>query len=92
MQSEKRLLQKISSVSGVISFIAAIVAAIIIVIAGSEASDVFRASLGATTFFFFMVGIVLTTMGNTNLPNLTIDKTEQLNQEKGHEQNQEKSE
>ena len=85
MQNEKRLLQKISSVSGVICFIAAVVAAIIIVIAGSEASEVFRASLGATTFFFFMVGIVLTTMGNTNLPNLTIDKTEQPSQENSQE-------
>jgi hypothetical protein len=39
----------------------------------SESNDeVFRAKIGATIFFFFMVSLVLSTIANTNLPNLKV--------------------
>jgi hypothetical protein len=39
----------------------------------SESNDeVFRAKIGATTFFFFMVLLVLSTIADTNLPNLKV--------------------
>ena len=40
-------------------------------ILGSE-NKVLKGSIGATTFFFFTVGLVLNTISSTNLPNLKI--------------------
>ena len=76
MQENKRLLQKISSVCAKFSFVIAVVCSVILVINLEEATDVFRASMGATIFFFFMVGIVLSAIGNTNLPNLKPDQND----------------
>ena len=73
IHAKKSLLQKISKVCGILSFIIAVIGMAFLLIIGNELGDVYKASAGATTFFFFMVGLVLTTMGNTNLPNLKID-------------------
>lgn len=75
IHAKKSFLQKISKISGIISFVIAIVGMLFILVIGSDLGDVYKASAGATTFFFFMVGLVLTTMGNTNLPDLKISST-----------------
>lgn len=72
IHAKKSLLQKISKVTGIISFVIAIVGMLFLIFIGSDLGDVYKASAGATTFFFFMVGLVLTTMGNTNLPDLKV--------------------
>ncbi|TWX51126.1 hypothetical protein [Colwellia hornerae] len=70
-QTKKGLLQKLAKVSGIICFILAIICGGILTF--SENSDeVFRATMAATTFFFFMVSLVLSTIANTNLPNLKV--------------------
>jgi hypothetical protein len=35
-------------------------------------SKVIKASLGATTFFFFMIALVLNTIADTNVPSMKI--------------------
>lgn len=72
--SEKRILQKISKICAYLSFTVAIVSMIYFLIFGDELIEVLRASLGAIIFFFFMVGIVLMSMANANIPNLKIPK------------------
>lgn len=72
--SEKKFLQKVSKVCAITSFIIALISLLYFLIFGDELSEVLRASLGATIFFFFMVGIVLMTMANTNLPDFKIPK------------------
>jgi hypothetical protein len=69
---KKGLLQRISKVCGIISFIIASIGFVVLAISAADASEVFRASVGATTFFFFMVGIVLVVIGDTDLPDLKV--------------------
>ncbi|MFT5760328.1 MAG: ATP/ADP translocase [Alteromonadaceae bacterium] len=69
---QKGLLQRISKVCGIISFIIAAISIIVLTLYTADASEVFRASVGATTFFFFMVGIVLVVIGDTDLPDLKV--------------------
>ncbi len=71
---KKRFLQKVSTVFAIISFIAAAITGIWLFTLEAGASEVYRSSLGAATFFFFMVGIVLHAIGGANLPNLTPGK------------------
>lgn len=70
-QAKKGFLQKLAKVSGIICFILAIVCGGILTFSDNS-EEVFRATMGATTFFFFMVSLVLSTIGNTNLPNLKV--------------------
>jgi hypothetical protein len=74
-QAKKGLLQKVSKVCGILCFITAVICGLILTFSGNN-EEVFRASMGATTFFFFMVSLVLTTIANTNLPNLKVDKND----------------
>ncbi|WP_440875152.1 hypothetical protein [Thalassotalea sp. PLHSN55] len=71
---KKRFLQKVSSVCAKISFATAFVIGILLFTLSADASEVYRSSLGAGTFFFFMVGIVLHAIGSADLPNLTPGK------------------
>lgn len=70
-KTQQRLLQKISKVIAIISLIAAICCGIYLAFFIGD-SKVIKASVGATTFFCFMMALVLNTIADTNLPNLTI--------------------
>jgi len=70
-QAKKGILQKIAKVVGIVCFIVAIIFGGFLAFSDNS-EEVFRATMGATTFFFFMVSLVLSTIGNTNLPNLKI--------------------
>jgi len=70
-QAKKGALQKIAKVVGIICFIVAIICGGVLTFSDNN-DEVFRATMGATTFFFFMVSLVLSTIGNTNLPNLKV--------------------
>lgn len=74
MANNKRFLQKISSCCAIACFITAAITAVLLAINSAEASEVYKASLGAITFFFFMVGIVLHAIGATDIPDLKIKK------------------
>lgn len=73
---EKSLLQKIAKISGTISFILAFIGMVIVLMYGDTLGNVYKASAGAISFFCFASGIVLSTMGNANLPILKISATE----------------
>ncbi len=70
MPNKKGLLQKISFVSGVISFMIAVITGIALYyqIQGVESNNPVTASLGASVFFFVCVGIVLTMIGKADIP------------------------
>ncbi len=78
MKKKPRLLQKISSAIGVLSFLAAIVCGVVLYSRIDEAgmNDPLSASLLASIFFFFFVGIVLTIVGRTNIPHLGFDSSD----------------
>jgi len=73
--TKKGVLQKVAKVVGIICFITAIVFGGILTLSDNN-DEVFRATIGATAFFFFMVSLVLSTIGNTNLPNLKVGSDE----------------
>jgi len=74
----KGLLQKISIVFSVISFALALIAGIMLFlrVASVGGDNPISASLMASTFFFICVGIILTVIGNADIPSFKIDKTE----------------
>ena len=63
-----------SLVSGVVSFILAVVSAVLLYLRVDEGSnDPITASLLASVFFFIFVGIILTIMGRCNMPSFKVD-------------------
>ncbi len=72
MTNNKRFLQKVSSFCAITFFVIAAISAVFLVMNSDGASDVYKASVGAATFFFFMVGIVLHAIGATDIPDLKI--------------------
>ncbi|MBA6349598.1 MULTISPECIES: hypothetical protein [unclassified Colwellia] len=70
-QTKKGFLQKLAKVTGIICFMLAMVFGGVLTFSENN-DEVFRATIGATTFFFFMVSLVLSTIANTNLPNLKV--------------------
>lgn len=78
MQTNKRFLQKISTFCSICCFVIAAIACGFLVINSNGATEVFKATIGATTFFFFMVGIVLHAIGATDIPDLKVRNTPQI--------------
>jgi len=78
MTKTKGLLQKVSLVSGYISFVLAVVTIITLYLRDGavNGNDAISASLAASTFFFFCVGIVLIIMGKADIPSFKFDKPE----------------
>jgi len=74
VQKKTNLFQKMSLVSGVVSFILAVVSAVLLYLRVDEGSnDPITASLLASVFFFIFVGIILTIMGRCNMPSFKVD-------------------
>jgi len=78
MTKRKGMLQKLSLISGIISFVLAFVAGIVLYLRVDTVSsgDVISASLMASVFFFVCVGAVFTTIGKADLPSFKIDNAE----------------
>jgi len=78
MTKKKGMLQKISFASGLISFLLAFIAGIMLYlrVKVEGSNNPISASLLATTFFFVCIGIVLTVMGKADIPNLKFDNPE----------------
>ena len=78
MTKRKGVLQKVSLVSAVISFVLALISAVMLYLRlesmGSD--DLMSASFMASTFFFISVGVVLTIIGKADLPSFKIDISE----------------
>lgn len=77
MVKQKGILQKVSLISGIVSFLLALVSGVVLYLrlesVGSD--NPISASLMASTFFFICVGVVLTIMGKANLPSFKMDNT-----------------
>ena len=73
MENKKHFLQKVAKVIGILCTIIAIGCGIYLVTLLDSEDKVLKGSIGATTFFFFMVGLVLNTISSTNLPNLKVN-------------------
>jgi tetrahydromethanopterin S-methyltransferase subunit D len=73
----KGVLQKLSIVSAVVCFVLAFIAGVMLYLrlesVGSD--NPISASLMASTFFFIAVGIVLTIIGNADIPSFKIDNS-----------------
>jgi len=79
MTKRKGMLQKISLVSAVISFVLAIITGVFLYLrlesVGSD--NPISASLMASTFFFICVGVVLSVMWKTDIPSFKIESPEE---------------
>lgn len=73
-QAKKHILQKISGVAAILCFIAMIVCGVLLAFAGEDSSKVYKASMLASTLFFFMVSAVLRIMATTNLPSFKLEE------------------
>ena len=73
-RKNKHVLQKISKTIGIICFIVAIISAGYVLYYFDDNDKIMKAFYGAISFFCFSVGLVLLSIGNANLPDLTIPK------------------
>ena len=71
-RTAKRKLQKIAKVISYISTVTAIACALYLVLMVDGDDMVLKSSIGASAFFFFMVGLVLHTIGSSDLPDLSV--------------------
>jgi len=78
MTKRKGILQKASLISGYISFFLTFVAGITLYLRDGTggSTDPVSASLAATTFFFFCIGIVFIIMGKADLPSFKLNEPE----------------
>ena len=78
MTKRKGVLQKLSLVSAVVSFMLAFAAGVMLylrlVSVGSD--NPISASLMASTFFFIFVGVILTIIGKADIPSFKFDDSE----------------
>jgi tetrahydromethanopterin S-methyltransferase subunit D len=79
MAERKGVLQKLSIVSSIVSFVLAFIAGVMLYLQlESVGSDhPISASLMASTFFFVAVGVVLLIIGNADLPSFKFDDSEE---------------
>lgn len=75
MKKSKSILQKVSSLIGIICFLLAImcVVALYYTVQDVGMQDVISASLLASTFFCVFIGFVFTVIGNADIPSFKVD-------------------
>lgn len=78
MTKRKGVLQKISLVSAVISFVLSLTSGVMLYLRLDSVGgdNPISASLMASTFFFVCVGAVLTFIGKADIPSFKFDNTE----------------
>lgn len=78
MTKRKGVLQKVSLVSAVVSFLLALTSGVMLYLrlesVGSD--NPISASFMASTFFFICVGVVFTVIGKADIPSFKIDNSE----------------
>lgn len=79
MTSKKGILQKFSLASGIVSFVLAIIAAVMLYfrLENTDMYNPISASLLASIFFFIFVGFILTVIGKADIPSFKFDNTEE---------------
>lgn len=66
----KHFWQKIIMVIANISFACAAIGVVVTLLYVSEVTEEYKAAMGAITFIFFAIGVVLKAIGSTSIPNL----------------------
>lgn len=87
MKKGKSILQKSSSIIGVMCFLLAILCAVVLYFKVEELGmeHVVSASLLASSFFFVFIGFVFMVIGNADIPSFKVgdaESSESLNKEK----------
>ena len=79
MTKRKGALQKLSLVSGVLSFALAFISGVLLYLRAEsvDSGNVISASLIASTFFFVCIGAVFITMGKADIPSFKFDNSEE---------------
>ncbi|MGB1198334.1 MAG: hypothetical protein ACPG46_04750 [Thalassotalea sp.] len=77
MENKKHFLQKVAKVVGILCTVIAFGCGIYLLTLIDSENKVLKGSIGATTFFFFMVGLVLNTISSTNLPDLSVNNKQE---------------
>ena len=77
MKKTKGILQKVSTVSGIISFILSVVCGVFLYLRVQETGfeNPVSASLLASVFFFLFVGFLLVFVGSCNIPSFKFDNS-----------------
>lgn len=73
-RKNKHILQRFAKVVGVISIIVAFICAGYLLTLTDSEDKVMKAFFGSISFFCFMMGLVLQSIGSANLPDLTVPK------------------
>ena len=73
-RKQKHILQRFAKVIGVISIIIALICAGYLLTLTDSEDKVMKAFYGSISFFCFMMGLVLQSIGSANLPDLTVPK------------------
>jgi hypothetical protein len=73
-RKNKHILQRFAKIIGVISIIVALICAGYLLTLSDSEDKVMKAFYGSISFFCFMMGLVLQSIGSANLPDLTIPK------------------
>ena len=78
MTKRKGVLQKVSLVSAVVSFVLALTSGVMLYLRLESVGmdNPISASFLASTFFFICVGVVLTVIGTADLPSFKIDNSD----------------
>ncbi len=77
-RKNKHVLQRIAKVVGVISLIAAFITGGYLLTLTDSEDKVLKAFFGSISFFCFMMGLVLNSVGSANLPNLSVPSDEEI--------------
>ena len=72
--SDRHLWQKVIAFFAKVSFFFTAVGIVLILLYVDQISEVYKASLGASTFICFAIGVVLNAIGNTSIPSLKPDQ------------------
>ena len=73
-RENKHILQRIAKVVGIISIVIAFICAGYLLTLTDSEDKVIKAFYGSISFFCFMMGLVLQSIGSANLPDLTVPK------------------
>jgi len=78
MTKRKSVLQKLSLVSAVVSFILALISGVVLYLRleSMGVDNPISASFLASTFFFICVGVVLSIIGTADVPSFKFDNSE----------------
>ena len=77
-RKNKHFLQRTAKVVGVVSIIAAFITGGYLLTITDEDDKVIKAFFGSVSFFCFMMGLVLNSIGGANLPDLTVPSDQEI--------------